>query len=341
MQYVDKQQLSEVENVIYQNLKDLKTENSSLNKKIKELKAMYLQYAEEERIEEQIQFNDPNRFNTNKIDSSLFQNYVSLKKKVIDKTNKAIIINNMYHKILEIVNELQGETDIKYAIYFEVKGHTYRSFMGDIPTKFLKLNTTKSSAKYEMQIYAAKFKDWATKQTKNGQMKNTMDITAHYNTFVKTLQDTYNGKSQIPNYIINKGHIAEAFERHLQQVHGALTETNGQEIGNAYDWTVDDAWRLIRISKGNDPWYTGGDVNNIQVKSLFAGDRTITSFSTIEDMFNFLTYLEKGAFDDEALKRQAKEAFNVFYNNVNQELNQALEMTKDEIIEEFVRMEKT
>lgn len=341
MSYLERQQLSEVEEVIYQNLKQLKTEGSSLNKKIQELKVMYFQYAKEEEINGRIQFNDTNRFNANKIDSSLFSQYVSLKKAAIDKTKKVAIINDMYHKILEIVSELQGETAIKYAVYFDAGNKVYRSFVGELPSKLLKLDTSGSSTKYQMQIYAAKFKEYAMKMSKNGQMKNNMDITGHYNVFMKTLQDTYNGQHSIPNTIVNKGHVAEAFERHLQQDHAGLVEINGQSIEAVYDWTVDEAWRLIRVSRGNDPWYTGGDVNNIQVKSLFAGDRTVTSYSTIEDMFNFLTYLEKGGNDEVTLRRQAKEVADVFYNNVHDEFDRALDLTVDDIVKEYIDMEKT
>lgn len=341
---VTKEVLSPVEEAIYQNLKQLKTKDSPLNIKIQELKAMYLKWAEEEKKDELIQFNDTNRFNTKNFNSDLFKSYIGLKRRNIDNTNKAAIINDMYHKIQEIVDELQGNTiHTKYAIYFHAQGKTYRSFVEDIPVKFLKLNNSKSSTSHEMQIYAAKFKDYAKKIYSNGQMKNTSDITSHYNTFKKTLQDTYMGKSKIPNKIINEGIIAEAFERHLQQMHQELIYSNGKtlndNIGAKYDWTVDEAWRLVRASTGNDPWYTGGDVKDIQVKSLASGDRKVTGYKTIEDMFNYLTYLERTSIDDVTLREQAREAFNLFYNKVGDELDSAAKLTAEEIIKDFIMKE--
>lgn len=48
----------------------------------------------------------------------------------------------------------------------------------------------------------------------------------------------------------NRGHIAEAYERYLQQ--------------SGTDWA-----KIFEESTGNLPWYAGGDVGSTQVKSLF------------------------------------------------------------------------
>ena len=325
-----------VENVIYQNLKDIREKkNKTIMQNMKELRIMYNEFLKETEVGEAIQFHDTNRFKQSNFDSSLFKKYHTLHKLHIDKVGKAKNIERMYHKILDIVNEIKDDVSINYAVYFDKGGKIYRSFTEEIPSKALKLNTAQSSTTYEMQIYAKVFKEWAMVKSQ----KRALDVTDHFNTFLKTLEDTYNGPTPLLDRSspINKGHVAEAFERHLQNAHSSLIKQNEGSLPAEYDWTVDEAWRLIRISLGNDPWYTGGDVKNIQVKTLFAGDRRVTTYNTIEDMFNFLEYLLKGNTSEEVLRRKAKEAFNVFYNKVDDALEKALEQTAEEIVNDIIK----
>lgn len=331
--YINKEDIeSSVEEIIYKNLKELgQNENHIIKQKMKELENMYNQFAKQEEVESIKQFHDTTRFNTSRIDETLFTQYKSLKGREIDKIGRAKIIDDMYNKILEIINILKEETNINYAIYFDSGGRIYRSYIDSIPSKMLKLDNTKNSVKHQMQIQASNFKKWATVKSQ----KRAVDVTDHFNAFIATLQDTYNGKPQLPNKKVNKGHIAEAFERHLQNMHNSLIYSNNEELSSTYDWTVDEAWKLVRASLGNDPWYTGGDVGNIQVKSLFAGDRTVTSYATIEDTFNFLEYLLKENESDDVLRRKASEAFSVLYNKVDNVINESMEMTVQEIVDDI------
>lgn len=70
---------------------------------------------------------------------------------------------------------------------------------------------------------------------------------------------------------INKGHIAEAYER-LRQ-----SRVNGDSKPSFYG--------LVEESLGNDPWYISGDVGDVQVKTfLDNNDRQIATFGSIIEL---------------------------------------------------------
>lgn len=235
------------------------------------------------------------------------------------------VIDQLYDMVIEITSLLtKKEKPLDYAIYFTSSdGKIYRTHQNKLDLMYLNISKSNQS----MRLSASAFKKAMLEQNQ------AVDITEHYNVFMGVLQQTYNGQTKLPNSKINAGVIAEAFERHLQNIHAAALSSGGDiSIEAQYDWTVDEAWQLVRQSLGNDPWYTGGDVGMTQVKNIGKGNVRLTQFNTIEDIINFLMYLGEEQYDDDTLKQQAKEAAQVLYNEANDVAAEGTNQTIDEFL---------
>lgn len=308
--------LSPIEETIYKQLKELRKNNTNLNNKFKELKNLFYQYSEKGGNS----YHDKKRFGF--LESMASSEYRILQRAKIDLQQK-IEVEKMYNLVIEITNELlQREKPLDYAIYFTVNGKIYRTKQDHLNLDVLNISKSNQS----LRISASAFKRKVLEQ------EQAVDITEHYGVFMNFLQETYNGQTKLPNQKINAGIIAEAFERHLQKVHAAALSSGEISVEVGYDWSADEAWRLIRQSLGNDPWYTGGDVGATQVKNIGKGNVRLTQFNTIEDIVNFLLYIGDNQYDDEILKKQAKEAFKVLYNEVDDVADEAAQKTAEEIL---------
>lgn len=89
-----------------------------------------------------------------------------------------------------------------------------------------------------------------------------------------------------PKGRINKGHLAEAYERILK------ARLSGKEVPSYYN--------ALQASLGDDPWYISGDVGDTQVKSFFDNnDRRIASYSSIislgKNLSNLIDDVEKSS----------------------------------------------
>ena len=319
-EFVTENMLSPMEEAIYNQLKELRKDNTTLNNKLKELKNLFYQYSREE----QSHYHDKKRFGF--LESLASSQYRVLEREKIDMKQK-IEIEKMYTLANEIIDELlKREKPLEYAVYFSVQGKIYRTQQSHLNLDVLNVSKSNQS----LRISASAFKKMALEQ------QQATDITKHYSAFINDLQETYTGQSKLPNKKINAGIIAEAFERHLQKVHSAILSSEEANLGSKNDWTIDEIWRLIKQSLGSDPWYTGGDVGSIQVKNIRKGNVRLTQFNTIEDIVNFLLYLGDNQYSDDTLKRQAKEAFQVLYNRVDDVADAAAKQSAEEILAELV-----
>ena len=324
---ISKEQLAFIENVIYQKLKELKDPSSSLYSKLKLLEKQYNEFA----VLDKIVNYHANRFKFLKEQAQ--GQYKALNRNKIIWENKKQIekINKMYELAIEITNDLMQRDKLEYAVYFTSKGKVYRTKQNEIDLELINLSKSNQS----MRLSASAFKKAVLEK------KQAMDITEHYNSFIEILQNTYKGKTKLPNKIINAGNIAEAFERHLQNMHKTFISGEEEQL-NSHPWDLNEVWRYIKQSKGTDPWYTGGDVGNVQVKNIGKGNVRLSQLNTIEDIVNFLIYLGKNNLSDTILRQQAREAFNVLYNEVNNDINNFVTQEGyKEIIEDFKKLEKS
>lgn len=73
--------------------------------------------------------------------------------------------------------------------------------------------------------------------------------------------------------LLNRGHLVEAYERLLRH----KKSTDGDSPSYVY---------FLSKSLGNDPWYIGGDIDNVQVKSFLdnASSRQVASLNSIIEL---------------------------------------------------------
>lgn len=141
----------------------------------------------------------------------------------------------------------------------------------------------------------------------------TEELNNHYQSFIGAINATYKGDDVLPNNVINFGHLVQAFERHMLERHGGFNQDFKDDSTNQPPYDLDYLWSLIRSSKGNAAWYTGGDVSYIQVKSMRSGDVRLSTYDSFQDLINLLVYLTDPKQD---LKEQVKSAYKVFTKQI-------------------------
>lgn len=166
---------------------------------------------------------------------------------------------------------LSREQTIQYALYYvDGKGQVRRLGID----KFTRSNFVQSSKMLRLSLARVKKQEDEQDQT----------LSKHYRNFYDVIKKTYNGT--IGKDRINEGHIAEAFERHLQNLHTEYPYEDKNDIN------ITETWEYMRESLNQSGWWTGGDIGNIQVKSFF-NDSTIrlSSINSLEEVGNFLLWI--------------------------------------------------
>ena len=184
-------------------------------------------------------------------------------------------VYNACNTIIDIL--LSRELSTSYVFYYtDTKGVVHRVASEHVNSQSVSVH--KSS---RLRILRGQISQMEKAEEVEQQMLNK-----HYTSYRSIVARTYKGI--IGQGQINEGHIAEAFERHYQKVHINEDPFNSDESLN-----VNTVWEEVRESLGNAGWWTGGDVGNIQVKSLFGktGDVRLTYVKTIEEVGNFLLWI--------------------------------------------------
>lgn len=137
------------------------------------------------------------------------------------------------------------------------------------------------------------------------------DISTHYDKFLKIFEKAK----------VNYGVVNEAFERHWDLAgHIKPSENFSDEI------SATEGWYLYGLSKGNDPFYTGGDTETAQIKSLNAS--IISNVNTIIYAINALLNLLSSISTD---SEQAAEIIAQYERAFQQQEADPLDRLSDEI----------
>ena len=186
---------------------------------------------------------------------------------------------SLYNSSNRLLDKLLNRSSIGYAFYYlNEDGSTGRAELKEIPEDALIIERN------ELRINANAIESLLREKN----IKNSL-FSKHYQYFEKKATEYLKNPSSSFYRGVNKGHIAEAFERHYQ-----LSHVNENDLYSD-NFDKQDIGTLLWLSKGNKPWYAGGDVGSTQVKSIlsFGNFRNIrlTSKNSIEDIVNFLIYL--------------------------------------------------
>lgn len=233
------------------------------------------------------------------------------------KDNDSVERFKIYELCMKICDLLlQRETSINYTIYYtDSEGKTYRQ-----ANKHFAENEIGGSSKLvRPNIGPVKEQLMAD--------KNKTDLTEHYNKFI----DILNGKTpnRYPNKSITKGHISEAFERHVVKL---LKITDDISKPENPPISIGEAWFLVRQSKGITPWYVSGDVGATQVKDITAGTPRLSRNSTLRDIASYLIYLYN--IDDNILDEVSKNAISIFKDETKEDFETIAKYVEKDAIEE-------
>ena len=222
-----------------------------------------------------------------------------------ESTQRLSQMSNLYHLYSEITTKLLGLNKLTYSIYYkDSNGDILRISAQDVSkaTSWL-LDTGPTSQLYLKggtikEVFAQELQDIKDEQ------EYTKALTSHYGALEALLKASYKGKS----YQSKVGkYIPEAFERDVLSYPHTI-----DNIDSFYQhsWGLQEAWDSIRMSSGNAPWYSGGDVLskmfNVQVKGFTGGGKEIsasgkknpfyritglTTLRSLEDVANYLITL--------------------------------------------------
>lgn len=176
----------------------------------------------------------------------------------------------------------------------------------------------------------------ASIQAINDQNKVEKIIEQHQENLRQFLYSNQNSSSLSKNQI-NRGHLAEAFER-LYQAH---KDANPNEPNIDYAKAVED-------SLGNDPWYKQGDVGSKQVKSFFdRNNRQVASFSSLKSLCNNLIVVLESIISKQntnKISETAKRYTEIQQQQLkkaNQKLNNELTKMADDLVKSYFKGKKT
>ena len=209
------------------------------------------------------------------------------------------------------------------TLYYSKGGQMYRmtDVVGKIPKLYKYITKEIRSDGTRLKFQESQLKKQLSLLEKK-QNENILNVTEHYSNFSNIFLQSKKAE-------INLGYIAEAFERHWQIAKHPETEPS-----EPFD--INEAWALYALSSGNAPYFTGGDVEDVQVKTLNAS--IISNINTVIKTMESLLFLLKSeglANNAEEVKELYKKAFNASATNVDTIIdNWAIEDLDKEIVKQ-------
>lgn len=280
---IDTLDFSEIANnlldVLYKNYKGNLTEDqmavsSALEKSIKELDSL-IKYTEVE------QRND-----------SLFYRTEAGWNEVLYKRQENATDIRLFQVCTEILSLLRNNAilDQDIVIYSQTRGGGLKVYYGkesNLPTMRETDGKTKSDWGQQVQYLLKGMEEQMVKAEKNSNFVN------HYNKFKKIalgkVRETRSLNQKYAEKKYNMGHVIEAYQRHLFY-NDNIKQIDSDTIENFIPCdkvTPRNVIINLWYSINSDPWYTGGDVGNLQVKG---NNRTLASAISIREVASKLLY---------------------------------------------------
>lgn len=134
----------------------------------------------------------------------------------------------------------------------------------------------------------------------------------HYDSYYRTALDIIGGEKKLKklskNDSLNEGHIIEAFYRHMNYWHGGVLYDKDEN----YTEELNPRYVAIELHlRDVKPWFTGGDLNSIQIK----GDNDkLASLLSIEKVADKLLMM----YEDPTGKIIDKQLKETFFSNMDQ-----------------------
>ena len=215
----------------------------------------------------------------------------------------------IFYKLYKISEDLLSQLNLIKKVsftftYIDDEGNYYRATnLKDVNIKYY------LESREEGKYVSLRLKEAAMRQKIKKKYNN--DLNKHFQEFSEPYYLYQSNNSH--GWRMNKGVVAEAFERHWEELTHSL---DNLENGNPNHYGSEGhRWYLYRLSSGSDPYYTGPDTALSQVKNANASllSDVNTCLRACEALFRIEAGLENGKIADE----EARKIFNAFQQSGN------------------------
>ena len=236
--------------------------------------------------------------------SSLLNN--SGKRIIINEdSNKELILQDMfeaYHLTSKILQQLGLISEVKYTFTFiDNNGNFMRADNLTLDIHDVKLEQASRGRGYSIRLQqeAIKAKINASAVSKETDAKVNM----HFQKFAKPFYD--HEKNSSTNWKINKGVLAETFERHWENLQHNIENLHGFKDSDIE--SVGTRWWMYRESSSSNPYFTGPDTMYSQVKNANAS--FIDNINTILNTMTAIIQITENANNIPNLVQKLEKAF--------------------------------
>lgn len=254
--------------------------------------------------------------------------YSIINLKDIDKAEENLTgaIIEAYQEVLNILSELQIIDKVNFSITYISDTYEYARLDGDLSLKNFSLQRTSSKKgnKFAIRIKESSLRE----QIENAKRKeNFQKLNRHFKNYIQMFIDRENEAAEPggTNWKINKGVLAEVFERHLENQSNQIFDDSDFESRGR-------RWTMYRQSSGSDPFWTGPDTKYAQVKTTKAS--LISNVDTVLNAVYGMIYMIKNPDQsDEQILNNIFKQKNVS-NEIDSEIWETLEEKAQEELKE-------
>lgn len=273
------------------------------------------------------------------------QNYIinisEVKQKKLDEELIKCLFQ-AYQDIEEILHNLKLIRQVSFSL-------TSIEPSGDGTYNYIRLSNTKLTSD-SFYLDQASSKNGATlairlkqeslkEQIKQAKVEDDFEkINAHFQLFIEPFVNYQKAATTTTQWRINKGVLAETFERHWQnQGH---KNQNPLILNNSDIQSIGQRWWMYRLSSGSDPFFTGPDTIYSQVKNINAAlvSNVNTIISALYGLLGILNPENIKNISETTLKKIFAQA--PVKNSINYDIARAIEDAGENVAEEFKKKVK-
>ena len=229
---------------------------------------------------------------------------------VDNDTDKQLIVNTIlegYHLTSEILQDLGFIDKVTYTYtYIDSKGQFHRAGDMILDASSVKLEAASRGRGYSLRMNSSAVQ--AQIAAKSSGSETDALINLHFQKFAAPYFEYEQHNNT--DWKINKGVLAEAFERHWENMQHSLNRDNSQfeknAIGNDLE-SVGARWWMYRLSSGSAAYYTGPDTLYAQVKNANAS--LIDNVNTVLNTMDAIIRLFDETLDIENIAEHLERAF--------------------------------
>ena len=250
--------------------------------------------------------------------------------------NKELILEEIlkaYHLTSKILQQLGLIKEVKYTFTFiDNNGNFIRAEDMTLDISDVRLEAASKGRGYSIRLKQESIK--AKINASSASAEANARINAHFQKFAEPFYEHQNKSST--NWKINKGVLAETFERHWENLQHTIQHPEDLHDGAPDLESIGIRWLMYRQSSGSDPYFTGPDTMYAQVKNANAS--FVDNIDTVLNTMNAIIQITENANNIPNLTEKLEKAFMTSpeKKNISNKIWKDLDkITQQEIIKAF------